>query len=108
MASGDVKGAAERVAVMEEKLDRCAAAVEALNGVLRTMEESLDDTKALFRYYGGEEWYADRALDERGALPETLKRGVLSEDSVYDAVTAVRDTALRMLKLSYDILKDGL
>ncbi len=32
--------------------------------------------------------------------------GVLSEDLVYDQITAVRDAAFRMLDLSADILKN--
>ena len=41
-----------------------------------------------------------------GDLPEGIPAGVLSEDGIYDQITAVRDAAFRMLELSADILKN--
>ena len=38
----------------------------------------------LSAYYGSEEWHADLAEDEAGNLPRDLKRGVLSQDGLYD------------------------
>ena len=38
----------------------------------------------LEKYYTGPLWREDLALDEEGKLPKDLKRGVLSEDAVYD------------------------
>ena len=35
-------------------------------------------------YYGSAEWKKDFADDEKGLLPEGLKRGVLSEDGIYN------------------------
>ena len=43
--------------------------------------------KRLARYYDGGKWMADYVLDEKGLLPSTLKRGVLSEDGVYNLLT---------------------
>lgn len=40
--------------------------------------------RTLLRYYEGGQWLADYALDEAGLLPADLKRGVLSEDGVYN------------------------
>ena len=39
---------------------------------------------ALARYYESAQWRSDFAADEAGLLPSTLKRGVLSEDGVYN------------------------
>ena len=41
-------------------------------------------TAGLEAYYGSDEWKADYAADEAGLLPKELKRGVLSEDGLYD------------------------
>ena len=35
-------------------------------------------------YYGSEEWKQDFAADEVGRLPKEMKRGVLSEDAVWN------------------------
>ena len=38
----------------------------------------------LTAYYEGGQWLHDYELDEMGLLPQGLKRGVLSQDAVYD------------------------
>ena len=40
--------------------------------------------KALSEYYGSPVWRRDLASDETGLLPKNLKRGVLSEDGIYN------------------------
>ncbi|MCR5019957.1 MAG: DUF4298 domain-containing protein [Ruminococcus sp.] len=40
--------------------------------------------KALSVYYGSDAWKRDYAADEAGLLPKELKRGVLSEDGIYN------------------------
>ena len=66
------------------------------------MKAAESHAKELFSYYGSEAWYEDR----EGELPKDVPAGVLSEDLVYDQITAVRDAAFRMLDLSTDILKN--
>ena len=63
---------------------------------LRRMEKAEEDPKALLdfqpeikkldEYYSSQDWKDDFALDEEGLLPKDLKRGVLSEDGIYDAL----------------------
>ena len=38
----------------------------------------------LVRYYEGGQWLRDYELDEQGLLPRDLKRGVLSQDGIYN------------------------
>ena len=40
--------------------------------------------ESFLQYYEGGTWRSDFALDEKGLLPQDLKRGVLSEDGVYN------------------------
>ncbi|MBP3747571.1 MAG: DUF4298 domain-containing protein [Ruminococcus sp.] len=42
--------------------------------------------RSLSDYYGSAAWKRDFAADEAGLLPQDLKRGVLSEDGVYDLI----------------------
>ena len=44
----------------------------------------------LIRYYEGGQWLRDYRLDEQGLLPANLKRGVLSEDGVYDFLASIQ------------------
>ena len=92
----------QRIREMEDRLNRCAAATADLDRQLDRMEELREDMIRLFSYYGSEAWYEDR----EGDLPENVPAGVLSEDLVYDQITAVRDAAFRMLETATDILKN--
>ena len=40
--------------------------------------------RILADYYGSKEWKQDFADDETGRLPKDLKRGVLSEDGIWN------------------------
>ena len=43
-----------------------------------------DAVRELETYYESDEWKEDYAADEKGVLPKDLKRGILSEDGLYD------------------------
>ena len=92
----------KRVMEMEEYLNECTAATEDLTKQIIRMEGLKKHMVRLFSYYGSEAWYEDR----EGELPDGVPAGVLSEDLVYDQITAVRDTAFQMLELATDILKN--
>ena len=63
--------------------------------------------KKLSDYYGSPRWMKDFEDDEAGKLPRDLKRGVLSEDAVYDLITENRELVIRMLRLSARALEDS-
>ena len=91
-----------RITEMEGYLNACSAATADLNAQLERMDALHEPMTRLFAYYGSEAWYED--CD--GELPPDVPAGVLSEDLVYDEITAVRDAALHMLELATDILKN--
>ena len=91
----------ERISRMETYLDEVTALTTKLKEQLDAMKAAESHAKVLFQYYGSEDWHADRDL----TLPESFKAGVLSEDSVYDAITDLRDAAFDMLELGTNILK---
>jgi len=77
----------ERISYMENILNRSLEAVASLDTALEqylALKGAMDE---LFEYYGSALWFSDKADDEEGRLPETLCRGVLSEDSVYDLIS---------------------
>ena len=43
-----------------------------------------DNIAALSTYYSSGEWLEDYEADERGEFPPDLKRGVLSQDGLYN------------------------
>lgn len=88
----------ERITHYEEILDKIDAAVSDLDRVLETFDAVQPLVRELDDYYGSDDWRQDYADDEAGRLPADLKRGVLSEDGVYDALTDNRELLVRMLE----------
>lgn len=75
-----------RIAYYEQLLDELTTAVsfpEVGENKLSAFRETAD---ALGKYYGSDDWRMDFADDEAGRLPSGLKRGVLSEDGIYNAL----------------------
>ncbi len=88
----------ERIERMETYLNESESAVRALAEALERYEAIQPHFKKLSDYYGSTLWMKDYEDDEAGRLPEDLKRGVLSEDAVYDLLTDHHELILRMSK----------
>lgn len=73
-----------RISYFEEKYDRISSAVSAVRSAIEQYRELADDIRELEDYYTSRTWQDDLEADERGELPSDLKRGVLSQDGVYD------------------------
>ncbi len=89
----------ERIQYMEESLDLLTAALRDLERAAEQYQRLSPRFQELCSYYSGSLWRKDFEDDERGILPPTLKRGVLSEDGVYDLLsehTALMDTLRAM------------
>ena len=52
----------------------------------RALEERVIPRELMDYYFGGQ-WLLDYQADERGELPPELKRGVLSEDGVWNLLS---------------------
>ena len=89
----------ERIQQMESCLDDSEKAIRQLSEALSAFEEVQNKFGKLSDYYGSDLWMQDYADDEAGKIPRDLKRGVLSEDAVYDLITENRELLVRMLKL---------
>ena len=81
----------ERIRQMELRMERAAKAVMELSAALENYKAVQEDIAALERYYGSEAWKQDFADDEAGLLPADLKRGVLSEDGIWNLLEDVRE-----------------
>ena len=96
----DVKASESQIARiyrMEEILNRSSQAVRDLQQALDRYVALEEEIRELERYYAGRQWQKDFADDEAGKLPRDLKRGVLSEDAVYDFLT-LRDEVISKYK----------
>ena len=45
--------------------------------------------RMLIEYYESGQWLKDYESDERGELPDDLKRGVLSQDGIYNLLSEI-------------------
>ena len=92
----DNKKQIARIRLMERRLNRAVAAVKRLTAALDKYEAVQKDIVSLDEYYGSELWRQDFADDEAGHLPEGLKRGVLSEDGIWNLLTDCKELNERL------------
>ncbi len=79
----------QRIAAMEAAFDRTALAVQMLESALDTYETIKVDIDRLTEYLESGAWREDYEADEAGLVPPDLKRGVLSEDGLYDLLAYI-------------------
>lgn len=84
MTQNQLTAAVERITEMERIFDILTAYQ---NSEARHSAVFHALLRRLLRYYEGGQWLHDYRLDEAGLLPCGLKRGVLSQDGVYDLLT---------------------
>ena len=86
----------ERIQYYEEILVEANKVVTDLSKAIEQYGIVREKIIELEAYYGSDTWRRDYEDDEAGKLPADLKRGVLSQDAVYDLLT------------KYDILSEEL
>ncbi len=74
----------DRIRKMEEVMDVAAGTLHALKKALEQYSKISGKLRELETYYTKGQWREDFEDDEAGKLPKELKRGVLSEDGIYD------------------------
>ena len=77
----------DRIRRMERILDEAAAAAKMLSTALEQYESLRPAIAELIAYYESPLWRQDFEEDCEGKLPPDLKRGVLSEDAVYNLLS---------------------
>lgn len=95
----------KRIKYMETKLDEIAMAVRKLTDALENYEGIQTGLQELCDYYESPLWRRDFEDDEKGKLPADLKRGVLSEDAVYDLLTENQELLNKMQLLVNELVK---
>jgi len=90
----------ERIAYMEQILDEAAEAVASLSDALEKYSAVRGKLQELAAYYSSEQWRRDFEDDNAGRIPGDLKRGVLSEDAVYNLLTEITDLKEQLKELS--------
>ena len=86
----------ERICQMEQLMDKVSAIVDELSSALGKYDDIREDIATLNNYYGSKEWRQDYADDEAGLLPRDLKRGVLSEDGLWNVLVGCHEIEKRL------------
>jgi len=89
----------ERISEMEKILQEAKPVLSELRAALETYKSIERSIKELESYYGSEDWWEDIKTDEAGLLPDDLKRGVLSQDEVYDLLEEQTDLIHEMREI---------
>ena len=89
-STNDLQEAIERIRQMEAYFEQLLGFAE------ENPQESLNEAgvreviSVLTRYYESGQWLQDYERDEKGLLPGDLKRGVLSQDGLYDLLDRLK------------------
>lgn len=84
MNRNSVKEQIKKIENAELALDRAQTAVSALEKAWEDYLSVSDDIEKLEKYLNSPERRQDLEADEAGKLPDRLRRGVLSEDAIWD------------------------
>ena len=79
----------KRIEEMESRYVRVKAVLEEIKASEKKLSNLTDDIEALREYYESGKWQKDFEADEQGKLPVSLKRGILSEDGLYDMLDEI-------------------
>ena len=79
-----------RIEQMEQYVDDVSKILEKSPDLMKKDEEIKTKIEALEKYQESGQWLRDYECDERGELPSDLKRGVLSEDKLYNLLCDIK------------------
>ena len=74
----------KHISEMEEIFDKVLQTQSAFEKAIEEYRELQVEIEKLEAYYSSKQWKDDFAMDEKGELPDKLKRGILSEDGIYN------------------------
>lgn len=96
----------ERIKQMELLFNQASQAVMELSAAFDKYVEAQENIKELKAYYASDAWRQDYADDEAGKLPKDLKRGVLSEDGIWNMLSDSHELNIRMQETITEILRE--
>ena len=84
-----IKFAISRITKMEKLFDDLKFSFEKSKEEFYKNKNLQRKLKSLTNYYENGKWLKDYQLDEENLLPKNLKRGILSQDGIYDFLNEV-------------------
>ena len=93
------KAIIERISLMEVRYDEVTRVLAALEEAVDEYEDFKSEIDALKEYMASGQWKEDYEADEAGQLPSGLKRGVLSQDALYNLLNDADQIVARARKV---------
>ena len=87
----------QHIYTMENILDKATQKMDALEKKIEEYEAFQAEIQKLEAYYTSRQWKDDLAMDEAGKFPEKLKRGVLSEDGIWNMLERNKELLERIV-----------
>lgn len=84
-----IKFAISRITKMEKLFDDLKFSFEKFKEEFYKNKNLQRKLKVLTNYYENGKWLKDYQLDEENLLPKNLKRGILSQDGIYNFLSEV-------------------
>lgn len=94
----DKQARIERISLMEDRYDEVTRVLGELDEAIDEYEDFKDELEVLKDYMDSGEWKQDYEADEAGQLPADLKRGVLSQDGLYNLLHDAEQIIAKALK----------
>ncbi len=95
----------DRISAMEKIMEEMQNSSAELRSALEGFRDGQKSFSKLIDYYGSAQWMSDYEADEKGKLPADLKRGVLSEDGLYDLILDYKELLIDLLATAEEGLK---
>ena len=95
----------DHIIKMENIMVNHEKTIKALQKILEELDAHQEDYAALTEYYYSEQRFNDLEDDQNNKIPDDIKRGVLSEDGLYNLFQDTHETALDMMETALKLLK---
>lgn len=95
-----------RISCMEQYMDDLADALSTNPDALKTNITLRRNARELTYYMESGLWLQDYACDERGELPANLKRGILSEDGLYNLLNDAHEYVADLSEYALELFAD--
>lgn len=102
---GEILKDYSHITKFENILDSNNEALKKADDILENLEKLVPKFKELVEYYYSDQRDNDLKDDDLDKIPNSIKRGVLSEDEIYNMMINYRETAIKMLEVATSMLK---